>query len=196
MAEVTRTQFWVGTGVTIASTILTVVVGALQTRESVRSSTEQTLALIVANRNENDRVHASTVLREISVAIDGVRVQLRAYGSMLFEIESCGGAVREKLRRCQERYNFNPQLAQDAWANLDATIKAASPFLVGKHEAQLLVRLQELKMSLQKEVSPHLPASPTTAARIRTVVEKISNAVSRASDELANVISQRTQAKR
>src|SRR5438874_555081 len=98
-------QFWVGIGLTIATTIATVGLGIWQTKSSID-----------ANSSEQDRVHASALLKELTLAISEVQGQLRAHASMFFEVEGCLLKSQKNPPRCWNRtYTFDPAKTQKAW---------------------------------------------------------------------------------
>jgi hypothetical protein len=191
---VTRLQFWFGIGVTIGTTVIFAVVNVWQTRTTYKATQEQ----IAANRRENEQVHASSLLKELSLAIDEVRGQLVSHASMFFEMEACLDKAIKNPPACWARvYTFDPTEAQKAWVSLDASIRAASPFLVTKQEIDLLDRLRELKITHQKHLNLALPPKSVSEAQaIRSTILETTESLSTAKDDLEKAISQRVRGTR
>jgi hypothetical protein len=194
---ITRCQFWSGISLTIITTVISVCLGVWQTRTTVESSYKATQEQIAADRRENEQVHASSLLKELSLAIDEVRGQLVSHASMFFEMEACLDKATKNPSACWSRvYAFDPTEAQKAWVSLDASIRAASPFLVTKQEIDLLDRLREQKITHQEHVNPALaPKSVSEAQSIRSTILATAKSLSIAKDQLEKVVSQRARGK-
>jgi rubrerythrin len=166
---------------------LTIAVGAWQTRLQ-----------IAAQGAENERVHASTLLKELSVAINDVREQLRSHASMFLEMEDCLNKAGSNSSRCwKKQHDFDPALAQKAWRNLDAEIKSASPLLVASKEVELLRELQKIKASHQTELRNLLPPKSSKGAeQIRNRILMTGERLEKVEEDLANLVSERTRRQR
>jgi hypothetical protein len=188
---VTRLQFWAGIVVTIITTVIFAFVNVWQTQTTYKATQEQ----IAANRRENEQVHASSLLKELSLTIDEVRGQLVSHASMFFEMEACLDKATKNPSACWARvYTFDPTEAQKAWVSLDASIRAASPFLVTEQEIDLLDRLRELKITYQEHLNLVLPPKSVSEAQaVRSTILATAESLSTAKDQLEKVVSQRVR---
>lgn len=120
---------------------------------------EKTRAEIAAVRQENNRVHASTLLKETTMAIQDVAAQLHAQANWYFEMGLCLGREKAAPRDCWNRKtDFGPLESEEAWSNLDAAISSSLPFLSASEQQQL----KDLH-GLQDDLAKNLKLAPTTA---------------------------------
>lgn len=154
-------EFYWGIGITIAVTLI-----------SVWGSHWSTRAQISAQNAENQRINDSKLLREISLSVSTVREQLSGYVGMLLEVESCMKQRKASPNSCWRiPHSFDLGAARKAWAELDGSIRGATPFL-SDEESLALAELKEVKASHYKAVDPLLPATTpkaVVAIRERTV---------------------------
>jgi hypothetical protein len=155
---------------------------------------EETLAQIAADRKENGQVHASALLKDLSIAIHEVTQSLGSYASMIFEIELCMLAPKSVPEKCLNRkFAFDPLGAQNAWAKLDSEVKAASPFLTTE-EVTLLGKFKAIKQSHQEQLTPMLPPqSAKDANLIRKTIDKTVQDMIAAHDSLEAAVSDRAR---
>ena len=159
---VSSKQFVIGIAVTVGVSILSFI---------------GTYTQMSAQRAENQRVHDSQRLREISGAVSSVRQQLMSHAGALLELESCMSRRTASFPRCRSTLDsFDAGALIEAWDKLDGTVKAAAPFLTSKEEAPLLDRLLALKKSHTSSIDPLLPAnSVQSASAIRMKVQATMN---------------------
>jgi hypothetical protein len=183
--QVSIWQFSVGIAATIIVSVLASALSYCGTKDQIR-----------AQRGENQRVHDSQLLKEISVAVSVVRQQLMAHAGALMELEGCLSQRNASIQLCRGKLDsFDAGKLVEAWTNLDGTLRAATPFLTSAKESPLLDKLSKLKKAHALSVDPLLPAnSAESAAAIQAKTKTTMDSLTDIEDKLLTAVAERARA--
>ena len=173
------------------------ITGLLLSLLATYCSYKQTGNQIAAQGAENQRVHDSARLREVSTAVSEVRQQLFSYASMAVEIQVCLSKPKVNAQTClRVPYDYDGIAAQKAWSNLDASIRAARPFFASEAEVKLLGALDTAKESHRAAIQPLLPPDSVGKAKaVQSATELTINTLGQVEGQLEKVVMQRALTK-
>ena len=170
-------HFWIGTTITI----LTIVVGVIQTNQKLNDQ-----------RSEARLAQVSNVLKDISKATSEVSGQLESQASMYLEMQSCLKKNQENESCWKGNTLFDPSESSAAWNNLDSTIAYSSPFMSEEAEIAILKELKSLKQVHQKRIrSINPPENEKQAFKLISLISKSKAELANMSENLQTLLSNR-----